>query len=427
MKVVIINKSDRTGGAAIVSYRLMKALRQIGVDARMLVVEKLSDNYYVDVAASPYKAFRRFLRERLRIFLANGFNKADLFKVDIASDGLALHRHEWVREADVICLNWINQGMLSTKGIKKIASLGKPIVWTMHDMWNLTGICHHAGSCQNYRQECGCCKFLSHSQKKSDLSNRVWKRKQQLYSSSDFYFVAVSNWLAEKCKESSLLSDKFVTVIPNAFPINQVEEKLQKPGKKGIHKIIMGAARLDDSIKGFPIMLEATRILARKYPEVTSRVELITYGDIRNPEELEKIAIPYTHLGIIGHEKDINDLYRTGSVVLSTSHYETLPGTLIEGQAYGCIPVSFNHGGQGDIIEHLHTGYLAEYTRELHTAAERIAEGIVWAISQADSIDTSSPDNILTRLHKNVYNKFSAEKVARAYERLFISLLNANE
>ena len=60
MKVVIINKSDRTGGAAIVSYRLLKSLRQIGVDARMLVIEKLSDNYYVDSVASPYKSFKKF-------------------------------------------------------------------------------------------------------------------------------------------------------------------------------------------------------------------------------------------------------------------------------------------------------------------------------------------------------------------------------
>ena len=37
MKVVIISRSDDTGGAAIVSLRLMDALRARGVDARMLV------------------------------------------------------------------------------------------------------------------------------------------------------------------------------------------------------------------------------------------------------------------------------------------------------------------------------------------------------------------------------------------------------
>lgn len=52
MKIVIVNKSDRTGGAAVVSFRLMEALRGIGVDARMLVVEKLTDSNYVELAGS---------------------------------------------------------------------------------------------------------------------------------------------------------------------------------------------------------------------------------------------------------------------------------------------------------------------------------------------------------------------------------------
>ena len=134
MKVVLINKSDQTGGAAVVTKRLMEALRQEGIDARMIVVERLTDSPHIGSATSKWMAQVPFIAERLRIFLANGFNRTDLFKVDIASDGLALWRHPWIKEADIVCLNWINQGMLSFKGIKHIADMGKPIVWTMHDM-----------------------------------------------------------------------------------------------------------------------------------------------------------------------------------------------------------------------------------------------------------------------------------------------------
>lgn len=425
MKVVIINKSDRTGGAAIVSYRLMKSLRQIGVDARMLVVEKLSDNYYVDSVASPYKAYRYFLSERLKIFFNNGFNRNDLFKVDIASDGLPLHKHEWVKEADVVCLNWINQGMLSLKQIKKISKMGKPIVWTMHDMWNLTGICHHSGSCDNFKDHCGNCKFLGSRKSINDISQKIWLKKKNLYDAANITFVAVSNWLAERCNMSSLMKDKKVMVIPNAFPINKERDKLSKPGKTGIHNIVMGAARLDDHIKGLPVLIEATKIIARQHPELLDRLKLVTYGDIRYPEKYDGIALNHEHLGVIGHEKDVNDIYKESSVVVSTSHYETLPGTLIEGQAYGCIPVSFNHGGQSDIIEHLVTGYLAEYSKDLNTAAQRIADGIIWAIEQADNIDNSNPDNIIARMHNNVYSKFSGTEVARTYKELFDTLTNA--
>ena len=53
MRVVIISRSDQTGGAAVVSHRLMLALRAEGVDARMLVCEKVTDSPFVELAASP--------------------------------------------------------------------------------------------------------------------------------------------------------------------------------------------------------------------------------------------------------------------------------------------------------------------------------------------------------------------------------------
>ena len=48
MKIAIINKSDLNGGAAVVSYRLMNALREHGVDAKMLVTEKLGKDGNVE-------------------------------------------------------------------------------------------------------------------------------------------------------------------------------------------------------------------------------------------------------------------------------------------------------------------------------------------------------------------------------------------
>lgn len=53
MKIALINKSDTTGGAAVVTYRLMQALRDAGADARMLVLEKQQDDQWVKSYASP--------------------------------------------------------------------------------------------------------------------------------------------------------------------------------------------------------------------------------------------------------------------------------------------------------------------------------------------------------------------------------------
>ena len=67
--------------------------------------------------------------------------------------------------------------MLSLKNIEKILASGKPVVWTMHDMWPCTGICHHARECTRYQQECGNCPFIHGNGSRKDLSYRTFRKK----------------------------------------------------------------------------------------------------------------------------------------------------------------------------------------------------------------------------------------------------------
>ena len=435
MKVVLINKSDQTGGAAVVTKRLMEALRQEGIDARMIVVERLTDSPDISTASSKRMAQVPFIAERLRIFLANGFNRADLFKVDIASDGLALWRHPWVKEADIVCLNWINQGMLSLKGIKRIADMGKPIVWTMHDMWNATGICHHAGTCDGYLNRCGNCQLLGNKKAADDLSFKTWEKKRRLYDNAPIHFVAVSNWLANKCRQSSLMKDADLSVIPNAFPIDKNFIERESLDDKQPIKIVMGAARLDDPIKGFPTLIETLKLAKQLDRQLTDNLELVTFGSIRNPELFLQIPIKHTHLGTINNPEKIRDIYRQCHIVVSSSHYETLPGTLIEGQADGCLPVAFDSGGQSDIINHEINGYLVPYSDDIHENAKWLTRGIFWAVdtiysakygkteAQSGECGHTPPYNISRLTYDNVNRRFSATAVAQKYISLFNDLL----
>lgn len=130
----------------------------------------------VDVAGTAEQRRWAFLRERIGIFAANGLNRRDLFKVSTARYGVDVLSHPWLRSADVVCLNWINQGMLSLTDVGRLAAMGKRLVWTLHDMWCMTGICHHAYGCDGYERECGHCRFMRFPYG-NDLSHRVWKRK----------------------------------------------------------------------------------------------------------------------------------------------------------------------------------------------------------------------------------------------------------
>ena len=420
MRVLIINTSERIGGAAIAASRLMESLKNNGIKAKMLVRDKQTDQISVVRLKSNWLQVWKFMWERIVIWSANRFRRYHLFDVDIANTGTDITSLPEFRQADVIHLHWVNQGMLSLNDIRKILASGKPVVWTMHDMWNFTGICHHAGDCTRWRQNCGLCRFLGKMATPVDLSFKVLNNKRKVYGGrGTLHFVAVSNWLADLARQSTLLGEQAVSVIPNAFPIPDDAEHLRE-GHARTHehkfRVVMGAARLDDPVKGLPILVEATRILRDDYGDEAEGIELVTFGNLRDPQALDGVGISHTHLGVIAGEENVRDVYLGADAVVSTSLYETLPGTLVEGQVYGCIPVSFGRGGQSDIVSHGETGYTADWDDDMHVAACNIAEGILWAKRQDAA-------NMEARMLASARAKFAAPVVAGEYIALFERLL----
>ena len=75
MRVLIVNTSDNSGGAAVAAHRLMDALNNHGVKAKMLVRDKQSDSLsVVGLSKSPLLRWH-FLWERFVIFYNLRFSK----------------------------------------------------------------------------------------------------------------------------------------------------------------------------------------------------------------------------------------------------------------------------------------------------------------------------------------------------------------
>lgn len=119
MRVVIINTSERIGGAAIAASRLAEALKNSGIKVKMLVRDKQTDHVGVVALKKSWRKIWQFVWERLIIWKTNQFKRENLFAVDIANTGTDVTSLPEFRQADVIHLHWINQGMLSLKDIRK--------------------------------------------------------------------------------------------------------------------------------------------------------------------------------------------------------------------------------------------------------------------------------------------------------------------
>ena len=416
MKIVLINTTERIGGAAIAANRLMKALIDTGVEAKTLVLSKQTDDE--NVISIQYSFFRKkltkfyFLWERWVIFIHNSFSKENLFKVSIANTGFNVSNHPLVKDADIIHIHWINQGFISTTGIKKLIKTGKPIVWTMHDMWACTGICHHAWECKKYSENCGNCFFLK-STNKSDLSHKVFKKKEFL-SKSNIQLVAVSSWLRNLAVKSTLTKSLNVSVIPNVIDTSVFipsDKKLARnnfsfPEDKKI--ILMGAAKLNDPIKGFDYLRQALTLIKEKRNDIL----LILFGRIKACKSfLSGLDVDYIFMDLIEDVSKIVQLYAAADITVVPSNYETFGQTLIESMACGCPVVSFDNSGQKDVIDHKINGYLAKYQD-----IEDLAAGISWTLFEADhkqlsqnarqkAIDCYS-EKVVAEQYINLYKRF---------------------
>jgi len=415
MKVLLLNTSERTGGAAIAANRLMKALINNGIEAKTLVLNKQTDDENVISIQSTFhkRQFARwnFLWERWIIFVHNRFSRKNLFKVSIADTGFDVSEHPLVKTADIIHIHWINQGFLSLKSIKSLILSGKPIVWTMHDLWISTGICHYPGNCEKYKTSCNNCPMSSEG-KFNDLAYKTFNKKAAL-NLNQIIYVGCSRWIAEKAKNGNLLKAANILSIPNPIDTNifypkdktAVRKKLQLPVDKRL--LLFSAAKISDTRKGVIYFIEACGLICRKYPELAQTVEIVLLGKSDEIFLSEvKIAIHTFHY--ISDDSKLADIYSAVDIFVIPSLEDNLPNTIMESMACGTPCVGFNTGGIPEMVDHKINGYITE-----NKSAEDLAQGILRTLFEANY------EHLSHNARQKVVNCYSENVAAKQYIELY--------
>ena len=405
MRVLIVNTSERTGGAAVAANRLMEALNNNGVKSKMLVRDKETDHLTVAGLPSSWRQQWNFMWERFVIWLHLHFRREHLFEIDMANAGTDITQLPEFQEADVIHLHWINQGMLSLKGIRKILTSGKPVVWTMHDIWPATAVCHYSRGCEQYHTRCVQCPLLPGD----GMAKQVWNRKEQMLSGQRITYVCCSEWLAGEARKSALLKDQRIVSIPNAIDTRlfrpqdkkQARQTLELPTDRRI--ILFVSQRVTDPRKGISYFVDAVSRLVQQHPEMKDNTGVAILGG--HAEEVASLlALPSYPLGYISNPSRIVNIYNAADVFVLPSLEDNLPNTIMEAMACGVPCVGFNVGGIPEMIRHQVNGYVAQ-----ERDAADLAQGIRYVLADADY-------EALSRecLHL-VSQKYSQQSVANRY------------
>jgi glycosyltransferase involved in cell wall biosynthesis len=363
LHIVLLSYHDSNGGAGIAAGRLQVALENAGHQVDYIVREKASHSNAIKFG-NGLVSWLKFIAERL-FFLRFEKDKSIRFLFNPGVFGSDISKHPLIQKADIVHLHWVNFGFLSVDDIASLTALNKPIFWTLHDMWAFTGGCHHSGSCENFQQSCGNCKFIKNPNP-NDFSHRMWEAKQEGFTSKNLYIITCSDWLGIRAKQSSILGDHDIQTIPNAIDTDFFSPTANSLGLDPSKKYILFVAmRVNAPAKGFHLLKEALQFID------SATTELLLVGG----EMTEDLPLRSHSFGQVTDPAKMRDIYAAADVFVTPSLEENLPNTIMEAMACGTACVGFQVGGIPEMIEHQKTGYVAK----AFDPAD-LAKGINWCL-----------------------------------------------
>jgi len=247
-----------------------------------------------------------------------------------------------------------------------------------------------------------------------DLNRWTWERKRK-YWKHPIQIITPSHWLADCVQQSALMNKWPVIVIPNP-----IDTDLWQPIEKRLARQILGLPAdvpllafgaiggSNDPNKGFDLLRDS---LVHLQGEIAD-LELVVFGQ-HPPQSPPDLGFPAHYMGYLHDDVSLGLLYSAADLLAIPSRLENLPNTGVEAHACGIPVAAFNVGGLPDIVDHLHTGYLAKPYDIID-----LAHGIKWILDQRENGD------IQHRARERAIEKFSESVIAEQYLSVYQHVIN---
>lgn len=412
MKIVHLVGGGAQGGAAKGALSLCEAERKMGIDSRVLIelegdgksgTEHLTAARNGRLARVRSELVARFSQLPTKLYWQK---QTTLFSTGLLGGNWT--RLDAFRNADLVHLHW-TVGLVSVDNLRH---LDKPTIWTLRDMWPMTGGCHYSLGCVRYQTTCGSCPQLG-SKRETDLSHALFRLKQK-WMPDQVHVVGISDWISECARSSAIFSGSAVQTIHNGidtshfFPEDKVAARTSFGLPKDKKVVLLGALNVRDFYKGFDLFAEAWDMLDH------SHVHLAVFG-----KESEKVAAQFgpraTSLGLLKDSSELRRAYSSADVFVAPSTEEAFGKTLAEAQACGLPVVCFDATGPRDIVEDGVTGVKA-----LAFQTQSMAQGIQSVLGLPASEYLAMQKAARVR----AVSLFDIEVTARKYKNLYESILS---
>lgn len=357
MRVLIVSTAECAGGGAIAARRLMMALNKCGVQAKMLVRDKGTDSVTVARVGSRWPK----VLERLELMLRLRLPLRRTWAYDSGRWGVDILSTREYREAQVVHLHWVNQGMLSLDALERMLMDNKRVVWTMHDEWPFRGIVHYSDDASVLPRRV------------ARMDEAVLRRKREIFGLGRIRFVGCSRWITELGRGA--MPGACVRHINNCVPqevfcpVDRAAARRELGLPEGMKLVMFCSQRVTDERKGGRFMLEALDLLGGE------DLGLVVVGKETLPATGARVfGMPY-----VEGERKMALLYGAVDCFVTPSLQDNLPNTIAEAMSCGTPCVGFDSGGIPEMIDHLRNGYVAR-----RADSADLAEGIRYVLAHPE-------------------------------------------
>lgn len=423
MKILHINIWDRVGGGARAMYRLHDGLRRLGHQSELLVGRQTISEPAVSCISQDVRPLQTFGDRALERI---GAPLARYFGVDDWS-----YRSSWLlaetsafRRADVLNLHCLHGNYFNFRALPALAKL-KPTVWTLHDMWPLTGHCAFSYDCERWRTGCHTCPLLNGHGRSIvepspvllDRTRSIWEAKRRVYQRTPLHIVTPSRWLYDLVRQSILAGSASVRQISYGIDLDVFRPLDQSTARRALDLpvdepvIFFSAVNVMNARKGFSFLLEALDRLSND-----TRGWLLTAGGHADLGQSSK-QFQVRQLDFLGDDRLQRLAFAAADLFVFPTLADNQPLVVMEALACGTPVVTFNVGGVTEMVDHLETGYLARYKD-----ADDLAHGVQLLLT-----DDALRARMRRRCREVAEAEYPLELQARRYLELYSEVLGLTD
>lgn len=272
---------------------------------------------------------------------------------------LALEHSRQFHIADIVHYQLINNNYFNVTMLPRL-SRKRPAVWTLHDMWALTGHCVFSHDCERWLTGCGACPDLtSFVPMTRDRTDTMWRVKQRMFSQWNGDVIVASEWMRSRVRQSPILSGQRVHFVPFG-----IDERTFAPGDRqaaraafgiDVDAFVIGVRSSKQRYKGFQQLRDCLSQLD------TGRPTLILTFDKTGLLDEFKDRYTVIDAGWVDDQRRLSLLFNAMDVFIIPSTAESFNLTAIEAMSCGVPVIAFSTTPMEDLVCKNRAGVIVPY------------------------------------------------------------------